>query len=388
MVIRLWLLAGMLLQAASYEAYVTQLADDPVVRSLNAQSQAQAAQAEARGALGDPQLVVGIDNLPVENPAFNRYLPTAKVVGVTQPFAIGRDATAAVHRVRSRTMTLRARYALKQLEAGFFSALVQVRRNTQQLANLAEQRQRLTQIAQSFESRLAVGEDVSAEQYRIAERQLALDVSALQLRTDRQIAEHTLMRLVGEIPTVGLPHKRRLPWTPDRLYPTALSAQDLRGADAAREAAAARNGVGFALQLLYKQREAGSGFSGEDWVSLRGVLTVPLWGGRDAEELAAGLARRAAADHLLNAQREWTETMRTFDTRDEALRKRIALEQQRTGAIERTYRAQKRRYESGGGTYAALPETELRRLQTRFTLLGLEADRQILAARQNSYIME
>lgn len=70
--------------AASFEEYVQRLSDHPQVMSILAQSEATRAQAQGELGLPDPTFSIGVDNVPISDPAFDRFLPTSKVIGFNQ----------------------------------------------------------------------------------------------------------------------------------------------------------------------------------------------------------------------------------------------------------------------------------------------------------------
>ncbi len=139
---RYLLLLGILstLYAQSYKEYIEMLRHDPSVIKLHHQSSAYNAKAEQSLSLSNPQLVFGVDNMPVENPSFNAYLPTAKVLGFNQKFSNARAESSQVNTLSSTQQELRARYQYKLLELGFYTALVERELKTKQLENLKTQK--------------------------------------------------------------------------------------------------------------------------------------------------------------------------------------------------------------------------------------------------------
>ena len=70
--------------ASSFEEYVQRLGEHPQVESILAKSEASKAQAEGELGLPDPMVMIGVDNVPISDPAFDRFLPTSKVIGFNQ----------------------------------------------------------------------------------------------------------------------------------------------------------------------------------------------------------------------------------------------------------------------------------------------------------------
>ncbi len=61
-----------------------QLRQHPSVIELDLQSHARELAAAASMGLPNPKLELGVNNLPIENPAFDRYLPTNKSIALSQ----------------------------------------------------------------------------------------------------------------------------------------------------------------------------------------------------------------------------------------------------------------------------------------------------------------
>ncbi len=88
---RLWALALLAMstgvapaQAETLEVYTQRLAEHPQVTTILEQSTRLRELSDAEMSLPDPQLIVGVDNMPIEDPAFDRFLPTSKVFGFKQ----------------------------------------------------------------------------------------------------------------------------------------------------------------------------------------------------------------------------------------------------------------------------------------------------------------
>jgi hypothetical protein len=70
--------------AETFEEYVQKLAEHPQAMSILSESEATKAQAKGELGLPDPMIMIGIDNVPISDPAFDRFLPTSKVIGFSQ----------------------------------------------------------------------------------------------------------------------------------------------------------------------------------------------------------------------------------------------------------------------------------------------------------------
>ena len=377
-----------LLHAGSYDDYAAILTNDPSIKKLEYQQHALTLDARQSGELDDPQLVIGIDNLPVEDPAFDRYLPTAKVIGFNQKFASGREEAARVMLARSATRSVQRDYLLSRLEATLYTALATHRLKRLQLANLEEQRTVLGAMQEEVNNQIYSGADMSAELSRIDERLLDIASRELVITAEQKRVGNLLVRLVGEVPDVALPERTMKPWRDAPLYPVRIAESDEQRALAQSSLAQAQDDVDFSLQVLYKQREAGASDDGEDWVTVRGVVTLPLWGKREAAYESALQQQHAAVEDTQTTAREWHQKLADLDVAYEQTARRIALKQKRLEAIAKTARAQEERYHVGHGRYIDVLESKLRLLDVTFQLKELESGLMTIAASQNSHIME
>jgi outer membrane protein TolC len=379
---------AIILHAGSYDDYVAMLSNDPGIKKLEYQQHALTLDARQSGALDDPQLVIGIDNMPVEDPAFDRYLPTAKVIGFNQKFSSGREEAARVKLARSSTRSLQRDYLLSRLEAQLYIALAMYRLKRLQLNNLEAQREVLTAMQEEVNNQIYSGADMSVELSRIDERLLDITSRELVLTAEQKRVGNVLVRLVGEVPDVELPERTMKSWREALLYPVVIAKSDEKRALAQSSLAEARDDVDVSLQVLYKQREAGATYDGEDWVSVRGVVTLPLWGKGEAAYESALQQQRAATEDTQSTVREWRQKLADLDVEHEQTVKRIELKQKRLEAIAKTVRAQEDRYDVGHGRYIDVLESKLRLLDVTFQLKELETGLMTIAASQNSHIME
>ena len=86
------------------------LKQHPAVQELKLKSNAARLDSFASLGLPDPQVAIGINNLPVASPAFNEYLPTSKSITLKQmfPSLTGRKARAKLLKERSGLIELKS----------------------------------------------------------------------------------------------------------------------------------------------------------------------------------------------------------------------------------------------------------------------------------------
>ncbi len=379
---------AMALYGADYEACVAQLADDPSIRALEHEQHAVRSRGDAGGALADTQLVFGVENLPVETPAFDRYLPTSKVIGFNQKFNLGRDEALRSARSEERRFEWMRAYTLAQLKSAFDTALLQQRYQKRRLSLYQKEREVLETLYLQRQGVLSSGRDSSVELALIRERQLEVQSSEIDARSELERAQSMLVRLVGEAPQLDPPEALLRSWEPLELYPLLMAQSETVTAREQHALAEAQNGVDFTLQFLYKQREAGATYDGEDWVTLRGVVNLPLWGRSEAMEAGALEHEHGAAANYELLSRQWRQQMEALEARIEGLRQRADLQRKRLDAIATTFEAQQRSFESGSLSEEKLLETRIRGLKNELALLELEFETSRLIYEHNRYIKE
>ncbi len=379
---------AMALHGTDYEAYMARLADDPSIRVLEHEQRAVRSRGDANSALADTQLVFGVENLPVETPAFDRYLPTSKVIGFNQKFNLGRDEALKSARSEAQRFEWMRSYALAQLKSTFDTALLQQRYQMRRLSLYQKELELLDALYLQRQGVLGSGRESSVELAMIRERVLEVHSSEIDARSELQRAQSMLVRLVGEAPQLDPPEALLRSWEPSVLYPLLIAHSEAAASRELHALAVAQNGVDLTLQFLYKQREAGATFDGEDWVSLRGVLNLPLGGRGEGMERAALEEEHASAEHYALALRQWRQQMEALALRIEGLRQRCDLQGERLDAIGVTYEAQQRAFESGLLSEEKLLETRVRRVKYELVLLELEFETSRLIYEHNRHIKE
>ena len=112
-------------KAEDFDSYINKLKEHPAIESVLENSKKYKNLANSEMGLPDPQLIVGVDNVPVSDPSFNQFLPTAKVYGFRQqiPRYSLRKAKSNKQLVLSKKQRLIANYSLNRLKAYFISSL-------------------------------------------------------------------------------------------------------------------------------------------------------------------------------------------------------------------------------------------------------------------------
>ena len=77
-------LCSSIVSAETFDDYLSQLARHPSVTHIIEQGNSFENLATSALSLPDPQLILGVDNIPFSDPSFDRFLPSAKVIGFRQ----------------------------------------------------------------------------------------------------------------------------------------------------------------------------------------------------------------------------------------------------------------------------------------------------------------
>lgn len=388
--LRAFMVAAMLtsLYPESFDEYVQRLKHDPSVQALHYRQQAQHAAADAAQSLPDPQLIIAADNVPVDDPAFDRYLPTSKTIGFKQAFPNGLDDTAASQHLRAEASALQAEYRHAELVASFIGALRQRSASQHAYHDVLQQKKLLKGIYDEALARLESSQTGYERLSRIDERLIDLDERLSQLKTKQSLAEHTLIRLVGAIPELEPPEATPKPYTLEQLYPIRIATLQ-RDSDAARQKAAqALDAPDLSVQLLYKQREEGEGFDGGDWVSLSVGIGLPIWGRTEAAYRNALHTTSASSAALERDKRQWQQTLQDLQSRYDETIERLRLHRSHLKISQERLEALSRAYETGTVSLDRMLETRISELNIRSLIAELEAQAATYAALHNSHIKE
>ncbi|MBB4212160.1 outer membrane protein TolC [Rhodothalassium salexigens DSM 2132] len=360
--------------------------EEPRVAAARARARALDERAVAEGQLPDPELRVGLANMPVDSFDFDQEPMTQVQVGVRQAFPRGRtlaetrartDAEAEASRARARLERRRVvlETRLAWLELAYWLTARRI---------VDDQQAAVTELVRVIETAFATGTGSNQDLLR-AELELSLlDDRAVEVARRIETVRADLSRYVGAaaarplpdaLPTLSPPPDRRLIAEALARHPqvTALDARvDARGRDVAiaRQAYKPR----WALDLAYGARVGGRA----DFASVGVTLDVPLFTDqRQDRRLAAARQDRQAA--RLDRQAVLLDLRQRLD-RTHAAWMRLG---QRVGLYERVVRARADAnadaaldgYQNQVADFAELIRSRLEALDTRLTLRRLRTDR-------------
>ena len=313
----------------------------PVVAAQQAAVDAAQAAVEPAGALPDPQLIAGIENLPVDSSgafSLTRDSMTMRKLGVFQDVPRlakreARTALAAAQALRERALLDTTRLALRESVARAWIARAAAEQRLELLRSMRPRSE--AQIAAATAA-LTAGRASAADALAARWAQAALADRIDDAAREVEEARADLVRWLPD--SAGRPIGAAPDWSdpgvdPDVLLTRAAHHRELATYDAAEQAAEADIALAraakrpdWSMELAYAQR--GPAYSG--MVSLTFRVGLPLFAAHRQDPLIA--SREAALDRL-HAERE------------DALRMHVAT-LHKTLAAWRSARERVRRYQS------------------------------------------
>lgn len=380
-------------QAATFDDYVKRLAKHPnVVRILEQGTKFEELSYGEMG-LPDPILSIGIDNLPINDPAFDRFLPSSKVFGFNQkiPSYSLRKAKSEKKGQISAKHQLIASYTIQRLEAMLASMIVNLDKVKKQESYAQKQLDYYKELEKYFQGRLEAGSGVYWRFSEVDVERSVVESKLNDLQAERDDIETELIRLVEEIPDIPIPEILRINWngTPEILYPVRIAKEDITIAAKDVDTANAAFEPNYAVNALYKQRESGDKFSGDDWFSVRATISIPLWSKwkQEPKLRAAKAGKRSAKNAYDDIIRLWTRKLNALASKRDAALNNIGVFVERDKAISEMVDAAKRNYEAGEANLNTVLDAQINQLTIKSQLAEQRAKHLTLSAEFNSNII-
>ncbi len=382
--------------ASSFDEYIQRLSDHPQVMSILSQSEALNEQAQGELGLPDPVFSIGVDNVPISDPAFDRFLPTSKVIGFSQniPNPVARAAKYDRLQQLSEKQKLIANYTASRLRFMLIAKLGEFEAVKNQKKLIKKQLGFYKELENTFKGQIEAGRSVYQRFSEVdveraeAERKLNnLDAKLTYIKAE-------FVRLIGEIPDIKIPEIVDLKWDHDfsLLYPALIAAQDI---DIAKKGVGIANAAflpNFGVNAVYKQREDGvnGSFAGDDWFSVQAKITLPLWADKNQKpKLRAAKKRQHGAEFAYDdILRKWEAKMATLQSMRDALAKNIKVLQDKDHAMSHKIKAAKRNYEAGTSELDSILLAKIDRLNIKAQLAQVKAEYISKAAEFNSNIID
>jgi len=349
----------------------------------------------ANSAMGlpDPNLILGVDNVPVSDQKFDRFLPTSKVIGFNQKFPSwgSRDANFDKFKNISAKTNLKANYILEQLEAEFKSAI----NNKSKIISLQkiykEKKKLLNDIQKFYSGEVESGRSVYGRLSKIDVEKADIEQRLNNLEYQLEDIDNSLISLTGKTAKAFKTEVKLEEWNKEKqnLYPIKISEFDINSADKEIEASESLLNPAFGVNALYKQREDGRNFVGDDWFSVQAQISIPLWASDNQLPKI-----RAARSSKESAKRSYENVKRMWQRRISSMLKLITTTSDNLGVLKKKLSSFKdyqnsiqRKYEAGDSDLGSVLEARLGMLDIKVQIEEREAEYANLVADFNSHII-
>ncbi len=382
--------------ASSFEEYVQRLSEHPKVASILEQSYASKAQAAGALGLPDPMIMMGVDNMPVSDMAFDRFLPTSKVIGFNQkiPNPVMLRAKSDRFEQLSEKQKLMADYTRARLRFMLIAKMAEKQSIEEQIKLINEQLGFYRELEDTFTGQIESGRSVYQRFSEVDVERAEVERKLNNLDAKLTSIDAEFMRLINEVPEIELPEITNASWNMvlDTLYPVLIAAQDIDIAKKSVGIADAAFLPNFGVNAVYKQREAGrnNSFSGDDWFSVQAQITVPLWASKNQKPKlkAAQNKERSAQLAYEDMSRIWIQKMTALQSARDAAAKNIKVLQDKDHAMSHKIKAAQRNYEAGTAELDGVLLARIDRLNIKSQLAEVKAAHISRAAEFNSNIVD
>lgn len=378
--------------AATFDEYVERLAEHPQVMQILEQGTRYRELADGEMGLPDPMLMLGVNNLPVNSPAFDREMMTSKMIGFSQaiPSYSLRKAKSERQEVLSEKQQLMASYMQKRLEAMLIAMLAKHSQVKKQQEYAEDQLKRYQELENYFKGRLESGSGVYWRFSEVDVERSLVEQRLNDLKAERDDIEAELVRLVGEVPQVPLPNIPHIDWNrqPDALYPVRISGEEVSVAEKDVDAAEAGYGPNYGINASYMQRDTVMGNNLNDMFSVQATVSIPLWyeWNQKPKLRAAEAGKRSAAQAYDDMVRQWTRQMTALSSRRDAALANVKVLVEKEKALDEMVAAADRNYEAGETNLDTVLDAQINRLNIRSQLAEQQARHLMMAAEYNSHI--
>ena len=342
--------------ASSFEEYVHRLGEHPQVERILAESEASKAQAQGELGLPDPMVMIGVDNVPISDPAFDRFLPTSKVIGFNQkiPNPALRGAKSEKLEQMSEKQKLMADYTNARLRFMLVSKLAEYESVKTQKKLIKTQLGHYHELEDTFKGQIESGRSVYQRFSEVDVERAEAERKLNDLDAQLAAIEAEFIRLVGEVPEIKMPEiATDTLWdkNPNDLYAVLIAAEDIDIAKKDVGIADAAFLPNFGVNAIYKQREDGENgsYAGDDWFSVQAQVTIPLWASSNQKPKlkAAKDRQRSAMFAYDDVSRMWVKQMTAIESARDAAAKNVVVLQDKDHAMKGKIDAAQRNYEAG-----------------------------------------
>lgn len=368
-------------QGRQLDYYLTLLDNHPRVQVVLEQKKALHYQAEGVMGLPDPAVFLGVENVPVSDPSFDQFLPSSKVIAVSQsiPNRRGRESQKNILLFSAANTQLEAEYTKSRLHALFYTRIAELQKVKQQTVYEGKKRQIIERLQEYYDGQIVAGEPMYQKTFATEIETAEVEQRLNLLEAEKTFIEADLIQMTGEVPEIeefGFSEKE---WNGDlqRLYPVQLASRN-RDVEQAGVVFAERKYLpDFGVVASYKLREEGAGdsFDGEDWFSLQFRMTIPIWASKNQlPKLEAAKSRKKSADHgYREAVRKWQMETTRLEGDKRASSMNLKVLQKKDRALQEKIEVMERTYSAGQTSLEPVLQAELAGLSLLSQIAGERA---------------
>ena len=385
-------LCASIVGAETFDDYLNLLSSHPRVTHILEQGNSFENLAKSELSLPDPQLILGVDNIPFSDPSFDRFLPSSKVIGFRQaiPNPVARKNKASLQKSQSKKQRLMAEYQVQKLRALLTHQLINLKKVSDLVVLFNKQLEIYRLMEKDLRGQLEAGKAVYGRFSEIDVERSDIEQQMNALRAEQVGIQETLIELVGEVPKLTPPEVRVLKWIRDEtpLYPNLIANEAITVSKEKIDIAEADFKPNFGVQALYKQRESGKNFSGDDWFSVQASVSIPIWSrSNQTPKLdSANAMMRSAQSAYEQSRRHWNQRMASLAAEQKYALDNIDLFKQKKTSLEEMIAAVERNYESGNATLGHVLDAQINHISIAAKLVAQESRYQNLVVEFNSHI--
>tara|TARA_R110000868_G_scaffold189695_4_gene433190 strand:- start:10470 stop:11645 length:1176 start_codon:yes stop_codon:yes gene_type:complete len=372
-------------------SYFEKLMAHPDVMQVLADAQEMKEMSTAALGLPDPVLILGVDNVPVDDPSYGRFLPTSKVIGFKQDIPNGsvREAQSDRQMELSAKQIILAEFTKNRLKSLFTSMLLKLEKVRTQQELAENQLVNYAELETYFKGRLESGDGVYWRFAQVDVERSLIEQQLNDLKSERIEIESALINLVGEVPDLKVYTVESEEWkNADDFYPVKIAHKDLEAQAQGVKVAESAYGSNYSIQAMYKNREEGANFKGDDWFSVQATFSVPLWyNSNQAPKKRAAQSKYNAVQYAYeSAKRLWLKNIKSLESKRDATLKNIHLLVAKDKSFKELSDSVQRTYESGETSLDNLLTTKISRLSIQSQLAQKRYMHMSLISEINSYI--
>lgn len=379
-------------KAETYDYYVRELSKHPSVTQIVEQGNRFESLSKSAISLPDPHLILGVDNIPFSDPAFDRFLPSSKVIGFKQaiPNPKVRESKATLEKNQSKKQRLIAEYQIERLKALFTRQLIELQKVNELESLLKEQLKLYRFMEKDLRGQLEAGKSVYGRFSEIDVERSDIEQQMNDLKSERVNIQETLIELVEIVPQLSPPILTVQPWIRNQtpLYPILISQKSITIDENKISIAEADFKPNYGIQALYKQRQSGDNFDGDDWFSIQASISVPIWSksNQTPKLKAAKAMKRSTQSVYEQSVRHWNQRMASLEADQKYALDNIELLKNKKIAIKEMIAAAERNYESGNTALEHVLDAQINHLNIVAKLVKQQSRYQNLIVEFNSHI--